>query len=261
MLVWAYVAWTMRRPDWRVLAVIAAIAACWAVVSLIHHGGSNHSLLSAFAVIQLAPALLSWPTAWLTWRVLARSPRDFDLPAIRDAALRSLCAGGLLGSFAAITLYSKWHQRDSGFTNDDPFFPAGCVAVGAAVAAAIPWIVLLRRRARGSATNRSWIDKLAKALLATGIGLALAGWAAAAYLLVVREAMDAQPFGSLGWFIAYLLFFILSQFGSVGLFLLGLTIELFRDRWHPILTAVGCAYFIPFWLIIANDERLIFVAI
>jgi hypothetical protein len=241
--------------------IVAVIAAGWTMIPFIHHEGSRHSLLSAIAMIELTPALLCWPTAWLTWRVLASTPHDFDGPAVRTAALRSLCGGGLLCGYAAVVLYTNWHRLEPGFDDYNAFVLAVWVAVGGSIAATIPWITHLRRRVRGSATNRGWVDQAAKVLLASGIALALIAWAIAAFLFAVRQGTDAPPYPSLGWAIAYFLFFVLLQFASSGCFALGLLIELFRDRWHPILTAVGCAYFIPFWLIVAYNERLVLAAI
>lgn len=260
VLVWAYVAWTSRRPDRCVLVIVTAIAAGSAIVPLIRHEGYGDSLLTAVSMIQLTPALLCWPTAWLTWRVLRRTPHDFDGAEVRTAALRSLLGGGLLCCYAAVVLYSNWHRLEPGFFNkNDALFPAAWVAVGGSLAAAIPWIKLLRRRARGAATSRGWIDVVAKVLLATGIAIAMLAWVAVAHHFAVREATEAQYLGGIGWVIGYGLCFVLPQLASTGLFLLGLLIELYRDRWNPVLTAVGCAYFIPIWLIVAYDARLVFL--
>lgn len=255
VLTGAYVAWTARPPNRRALLVVAATAAAAAFIPFVPHQG--YSLSAAVSEVEIVSALLCWPSAWLAWRVLRRAPSDFDGPAIRAAALCSLSGGGLLFCYATLILYSHWHRLEPRFDVTDAPIPATWVAGGGSLAAAIPWIVLLRRRARGTATNRGWIDRAAQVFLAAGVAIALLGWVIVMYLLIIRGPKD-NFLGFIGIVLALLWLCGVPQVLSAGLFLLGLTIELCRDRWHPNLTAAGCVHFVPFWLTIAYDPYLIF---
>ncbi|MGI8981677.1 MAG: hypothetical protein ACR2FY_20810 [Pirellulaceae bacterium] len=110
--------------------------------------------------------------------------------------------------------------------------------------------------------QRAWPDSLFRWCLIVALGIAvvscLYGW----YLATNRERLD-EYYSSRGeyeflWYpISLGLFFWLPQLACGVTFALGVTCQLFRahqDRW---LIALGCVYFVPFWLTLLVAPRLL----
>lgn len=208
--------------------------------------------------------LPGWFLAWLLWRVLRRTPQDFSVQHTRQAALASLLVGvPLLGAtrwlWVANFSLAPGEMRTVGF--DDA---ALCLAVVGGLVCTIPWIKLLRRHARRLRPGYGPADTVAKLLLVSSMSLAAFSWLA----MVLFCALGVMsPPGATDGGIGAAIFHELTrlipvwiQCGGTILFLAGFLLELYRDRWHPRLTAGGGTHFGLYWLTVVIWPELLFLA-
>ena len=103
--------------------------------------------------------------------------------------------------------------------------------------------------------QRAWPDSLFRWCMIAALGLAIPSCLAMLYLSLNRERLDeyysSRGMYTLFWFeITATLVFSLPQMASAALFASGVTCQLFRARQDRWLIALGCLYFVPFWLVL-----------
>jgi hypothetical protein len=223
---------------------------------------SPSSLLGAakYSLEEMARNLTSagglWVTAWVMWRVLRRTPDDFTPREVRYAASMSLIIGSCVAIFVIALTAAIHRDFPSPYKYQQPLIMV--TTVGGLVAAA-PWIKLLRGHARRLQGGHQAWDTVSKLLLGLGIGFAAFSWLTAGlwYLPPGLLVRPDDPVRGLGLAIILIFLYTQPQWIGVALFVAGLVLELYRDRWHPRLTVLGCAYFVPFWLFVAVEPSIL----
>ena len=202
-----------------------------------------------------------WVVAFFMWRVLDRTGRDFEPRHVRTAALTTLLVGiTLLGVIRWSLVISLLMEPGTTLRFEwDDFAPGLAIAGG--LAAAFPWIKLLRGYARRLHPGNGPADSVAKVLLAGSIALAAFSWLAMAWFFAFKSTTPprglAEGLGALLYdhFSKAIPFWI--QCGAAGLFVAGFCLELYRDRWHPRLTAASAVHGCIYWAVVLIHPRLL----
>ena len=252
-----------RPLRWRSAAVaIVAGATLWLLVP--HRGGSSTSICGILWRIVhsgdwAAYALLTcWWLAWLMWRVLARTPRDFTVEQTRRAAVATLLVElALLNAILFVSCLSTGAVRIVG-----PDVAPRCLAIVGGAAAVLPWIKLLRSHARRLNPGYGLADTVSKVLLASSIGVAALSWVTMAAYCACRTT---TPPATLGECLGLMIYDHMAtaiplwiQCGATGLLVAGLLLEVYRDRWHPRVTAIGGLHFGWYWVTAFSWPELLF---
>ena len=265
-----YVAFRGVSPGWRGLLVNFAISGLlvyvvWSVRSVPSSTALSAALYLSRKMAQYGlPMLPLLLLAWSLWRALRRVPGDFKKSETRRAAVASLLIAASLCCYAAAIVASAHRGNDARGVMlrdrkirishvDDRVTLALHLIAAANLAAAIPWIKLDRKRiATLKCRPSSFVDRGARWLLVASMVCAALGGGAAAYLLVRR-----QYYPPWDWFFAMVFFYALPHLIASGLFVAAIVIQLYRDRWHKVLTSVNCLYFVPLWLLAAWNPRVL----
>ena len=247
---------------WNALGAIVVGATLWQLVP--HRGGASTSISKVLWNIVhsgdwAAYALSScWLLAWLMWRVLARTPRDFTVGQTRRAAIATLVVAlALLDAMLLVSSLSTGAVRIVG-----PDVAPLCLAIVGGAAGVLPWIKLLRSHAHRLNPCYGRADTVSKVLLASSLGVAALSWVTMAAYFACRTT---PPPATLGECLGLMIYDHMAtaiplwiQCGATGLLVAGLLLELYRDRWHPRLTAIGGLHFGWYWVTAFLWPELIF---
>jgi hypothetical protein len=235
-------------------AAVAIVAGATLSLLVPHRGGPATSICGIlWRVVHsgdwAAYALLScWFLAWLMWRVLARTPRDFTVGQTRRAAIATLVV--VLAPLDAILFVSGLSTGAVRIVGPD--VAPRCLAIVGGVAAILPWIKLLRGHSRRLNPGYGRADTVSKVLLASSIGVAALSWVTMAAFFACRTT---TPPATLGECLGLMIYDHMAtaiplwiQCGATGLFVAGFLLEVYRDRWHPRLTAIGGLHLGWYWV-------------
>ena len=105
------------------------------------------------------------------------------------------------------------------------------------------WLIFLRRRfwQRRYPEGGRWMTAV-KVLL--WIALLIVPVVAGGYLMVTRQAAQADGMARFHHFFEFLAITSISLYVAFGLAMMALLIQLWRNQWHVMLTAVTTAYFL-----------------
>lgn len=247
-----------RRPDrWMLLRSLGA--SLLPSVFLVVRGEPWHAPYHSWFVVLMLASLFCWPGLSIIAWLVRRASTSQDWQALRrqsvvhlfveTACLASVC-------LAAFLLHGK---RIGWFGGDN----TGGLLLLAVLANLIPlvlWLSLFSPWRK--IPSRAWPDSIFRWSMIVALGIAIPSCLAMLYLSQNRERLD-EYYSSRGeytlfWFeMTAILVFSLPQLVSAVLFSASVTCQHFRahqDRW---LIALGCLYFIPFWLVLLVAPRLL----
>jgi hypothetical protein len=194
-----------------------------------------------------------WLTAWCLGSVLRRTGTDFDLLQVRRAAGISLLGFLCLYTYAVFITIDSQKNDWQGAASLSQRYATHYLIFVASLATSIPWICLIRRRAMAGAPRWSAFDFISLALLTCSLLMILL------WLLLRLSPQSFAEKGDLGEVLGLLILtFYALPMGSC-LFLAGLVIEIWRDRWHRRLTLMSGAFFAAYWLLWAFEPGLAYL--
>jgi hypothetical protein len=241
--------------------IARALAVCLTLAIFVGiFGGATHYSRYYIAYLLLIPAsLASWPIlALLVW--LFRRPNVLpDRQGVRRVSAIHLLIETFCLVVAVVSLFAHAARE-----NHDWFlgyFHSGA-ALLAVLANAIPVVLWLSLFSPWrNVPKRAWPDSIFRWTAIVALGIAVVSSLYMYYLMTNRERLD-EYYSSRGeysflWYeIRAGLFFWLPQFACAGIFIVGVTCQLFRAKQDRLLIALGCLYFIPFWVILLVAPRL-----
>jgi len=191
-------------------------------------------------------------TAWLMRNVLRRTPIEFDRSEVGRAAASSLLTYSGLYAYAVFIAVDNENGVWRG-GSDPQRFAIDSLAFVASLATAIPWFILIRRRAMFQSPRWSAFDFFSLALLAGSL-ITVVLW----FLLrLVPQSFTEK--GDLGSVLGLLILtFYALPVGSC-LFVAAALIEIWRDRWHRWLTLMSGTFFASYWLLWAFEPGLTYL--
>ncbi|MGI8980816.1 MAG: hypothetical protein ACR2FY_16435 [Pirellulaceae bacterium] len=242
--------------------IARALAVCFTLAFVVGiYGSATYPSRYYVAYLLLIPAsLASWPIlALLVW--LFRRPNVLpDRRGVRRASAIHLLIETTCLVVAVVSLYA--HAAKENHSLFQGYFDSGA-ALLAVLANAIPVVLWLSLFSPWrNIPQRAWPDSLFRWTVIVAFGIAVVSFLYGFYLATNRERLD-EYYSSRGeyeflWYpISLGLFFWLPQTVCAGMFIVGVVCQLFRahqDRW---LIALGCLYFIPFWLVLLVAPRLL----
>ncbi len=235
--------------------MVRALAVCFTVAVFVGIGGgaTHASRYHVVYLLGIPASLASWPIlALLVW--LLRSPSVLpDRQAVRRVSAWHLLIETVCLVVAVTTLFVHAARENhdwfwSYFESGAAFF-----AVLANIIPLVLWLSLFSPWRK--MPQRAWPDSLFRWTVIVAIGIAVVSCLYGYYLATNRERLD-EYYSSRGeynflWYeISLGLFFWLPQFACAVLFAIGVTCQLFRARQDRWLIALGCLYFVPFWLVL-----------
>jgi hypothetical protein len=177
-----------------------------------------HGLLEPLVLLAAPPA---WLTAWCVWRVSRRTPGDFELREVRKAATAHLI---LLAAFYLMALVLKNIARGDA---------AVVIATAGSFFTSVPWIRLLREKAMRNRPAGTFADYVSGACLLFSLIIVVI-WVS------VGSSLHSNRGYNLGFgIILILVFHSALPLGSI-IWAIGMLIQLWRNRWHPILSLIEC---------------------
>lgn len=244
-----------RRPDrWMLLRSLGA--SLLPAVFLVLRGEPWHAPYHSWFVVLMLASLFCWPgLGVIAWLVRSASSSQ-DWQALRRQSLVHLFVE--TACLACVCLAALRHEKRIGW------FGAGGLLLLAVLANLIPLILWLSLFSPWrNVPTRGWPDSLFRWSIAVALGIAICSCLYGVYLANNREYLDEYYHSpgalnlGLGHEIRMGIFFWLPQTACAVMFALGVICQLFRahqDRW---LIALGCVYFVPFWLVLLVAPRLL----
>ncbi|MBC7853462.1 MAG: hypothetical protein IAF94_08505 [Pirellulaceae bacterium] len=237
------------------------VGTCFVVAAYLVLGGKYMSPpFKSTYIVLFSASWLCWPSLDLLVRLARRASTTEEWSTLRRVSLIHLLVET---SWLAIIFLAAWYWgiEIEWYGGSGEGEHAGIWFL-APLANSIPYLLWLSLFSPWrNIPQPAWPDSLFRWCLVVAFGIAvvscLYGW----YLATNRERLD-EYYSSRGeyeflWYpISLGLFFWLPQTVCGMMFALGVTCQLFRahqDRW---LIALGCIYFVPFWLLLLVAPRL-----
>jgi len=244
--------------------IIRGIGVCLVPAFLLAMRGeqSRSSWHTAFIVFELA-SLLAWPSLGVVLWVVRRTSSAQDWQTVRRlSALHLLIETSCLAVVFLASLLEGKGLTWNGFAETRYGGNGGGVLLIALLANSIPLVLWLSLFSPWrNLPKRTWPDSIFRWLVAVCTGIAVVSCLYTVYLATNRERLD-EYYSSRGeytffWYqVSVALFFWLPQVACSALFAVGVIGQLFRARQDRLLIALGCAYFVPFWLILLVAPRV-----
>lgn len=250
---WLLLLLALRFPLPGRWGIVRALAVCLTLAIVIGIGGdASYTRRYEVAYLLLIPASLA---SWLLLPLLVWLFRQTsflpDRQAVRRVAAIHLLIEAIFLVVALVALGApaarksddwRWSYYDSG---------AAFLAVLANAVPIVLWLSLFSPWR--NVPKRAWPDALFRWCMIVALGIAIPSCLAMLYLALNHDRLD-EYYSSRGeytlfWYeITTALVFGLPQMVSSALFASGTTCQLFRRHQDRLLIALGCLYFIPFWL-------------
>lgn len=242
------------RPD-RWMLVLGLGASLLPAVFLVLRGEHWQAPYHSWFVVLMLASLLAWPSLGVVGWVVRSATSSQDWQVLRRlSVVHLLVETACLGCVCVAALLHGKGLTWDGFAGERYGGHGGGVLLLALLANSIPLILWLSLFSPWrNIPQRAWPDSLFRGSLIASLGIAIPSCLAMLYLSLNHDRLD-EYYSSRGeytlfWYeITSALVFGLPQMVSSALFASGTTCQLFRRHQDRLLIALGCLYFIPFWL-------------
>ena len=225
------------------------VGACFVPAAYLVWGGRDCSPpFPSTYIVLLSASWLCWPSLDAVIRLVRRASTAEEWQTLRRVSLIHLLVET---SWLALVFLAAWLQGiEVEWYRDDGLWLLAFLANSFPL---VLWLSLFSPWRK--VPSRAWPDSLFRWTVIVAIGIAVVSCLYGYYLATNRERLD-EYYSSRGeynflWYeISLGLFFWLPQFACAVLFAIGVTCQLFRARQDRWLIALGCLYFVPFWLVL-----------
>jgi hypothetical protein len=235
------------------------VGACFVPAAYLALGGTRFTPPSESTYVVLVSASwLSLPSLALIVWLVRRAVNEEDRRTLRRVSLVHVVVETLCLAFVFVTAWLQGIEIDwFGYHRSEGLwllsFLAGSIPL-------ILWLSLFSSWRK--LPKRAWPDSIFRWCMIVALGMAVCSCLYGIYLVTNRERLDeyysSRGALNLGWghAIRMGLFFWLPQVACAGMFIVGVTCQLFRAKQDRLLIALGCLYFIPFWLALLVEPQL-----